>query len=66
MKDTLLIILLLAIGYTIGYTRQDPREYQLELTPTQIYIYQGDRMVDSVSTYSNDGGIADIIASDNE
>jgi hypothetical protein len=59
-------ILTLIIGYAIGYTRQDPREYQLELTPTQIYIYQGDRLVDSVSTYSNDGGIADIIASDNE
>ena len=59
-------IIALIIGYAIGYTRQDPREYQIELTPTQIYIYQGDRLVDSVSTYSNDGGIADIIASDNE
>jgi len=59
-------LLILIIGYAIGYTRQDPREYQLELTPTQIYIYQGDRLVDSVSTYNEDGGIADIIAADNE
>jgi len=59
-------LLILIIGYAIGYTRQDPREYQLALTPTQIYIYQGDRLVDSVSTYNEDGGIADIIAADNE
>lgn len=56
----------LIIGYAIGYTRQDPREYQLEVTPHQIYIYDGNRLVDSVSTYNEDGGIADIIVADNE
>jgi hypothetical protein len=55
-------LLALIIGYAIGYTRQDPREYQLELTPTQIYIYQGDRLVDS----TNNTELNDIITLDNE
>jgi len=62
----LLYFALIVIGYTIGYTRKDVREYQLEVTPQQIYIYDGNRLVDSVSTYNEDGGIADIIAADNE
>lgn len=57
---------LFVIAYAIGYTRPNPREYQLELTRHQIYIYDGNRLVDSVSTYSEDGGLADIIAADNE
>lgn len=55
-------LLALIIGYAIGYTRQDPREYQLALTPTQIYIYQGDRLVDS----TNNTELNDIITLDNE
>lgn len=62
----LLYFALIVIGYAIGYTRQDPREYQLEVTPHEIYIYDGTRLVDSVSTYNEDGGLADIIAKDNE
>lgn len=58
--------LLFIIAYAIGYTRKDVRDYQLEVTPQQIYIYDGNRLVDSVSTYNEDGGIADIIATDNE
>jgi len=59
-------LLILIIGYAIGYTRPNPREYQLEVTPHEIYIYDGNRLVDSVSTYNEDGGIADIIVADNE
>lgn len=57
-------IALIIIAYAIGYTRKDVREYQLEVTPQEIYIYDGTRLVDSVSTYNDDGGIADIIATD--
>lgn len=54
---------LFIIAYAIGYTRKDVREYQLEVTPQQIYIYDGNRLVDSVST---NGGLMDIIVKDNE
>jgi hypothetical protein len=54
---------LFVIAYTIGYTRPNPREYQLEVTPHQIYIYDGTRLVDSVST---NGGLMDVIVKDNE
>ena len=54
---------LFVIAYAIGYTRPNPREYQLEVTPHEIYIYDGNRLVDSVST---NGGLMDIIAKDNE
>ena len=59
----LLYFLLFVIAYSIGYTRPNPREYQLEVTPYEIYIYDGNRLVDSVST---NGGLMDIIAKDNE
>ena len=62
----LLYFALFVIAYSIGYTRPNPREYQLEVTPHEIYIYDGNRLVDSVSTYNEDGGLADIIAKDNE
>jgi len=54
---------LFVIAYAIGYTRPNPREYQLEVTPHQIYIYDGNRLVDSVST---NGGLMDVIVKDNE
>jgi len=54
---------LFVIAYAIGYTRPNPREYQLEVTPQQIYIYDGNRLVDSVST---NGGLMDAIVKDNE
>jgi len=59
----LLYFTLIVVGYTIGYTRPNPREYQLEVTPQQIYIYDGNRLVDSVST---NGGLMDVIVKDNE
>lgn len=54
---------LFVIAYTIGYTRPNPREYQLEVTRHQIYIYDENRLVDSVST---NGGLMDVIVADNE
>lgn len=65
MKDTLLIILLLVIGYAIGYTRKDVRDYQIELTQTQVYLYDRDRLVDSISTQGNEQLIT-VLTRDNE
>lgn len=65
MKDTLLIALILIIGYAIGYTRKDVRDYQLSVTQSQVYLYDRDRLVDSISTQGNEHIIRTLIE-DNE